>query len=239
MVIAMQNQELALLTGLVKNQVLTWGEMLTVPFIIWSIMAILPLGIAYLWRNSKAFMVANGKFLVFASGAYQKIGGHQAVRNEAAEDLALGRLIKGAKFNWRIYDVTDSVTTRMYTGFRSAWAGFTKNFFAIFDYRLLPALFVWCWLLIITFHPLVAALLFGINGSFNGRFWAASGTVVLSSAIWLITAVKTRLLKRIVICYPVITALACTIGFASIIKTVCQRTEWKGRWLPRHRIRIV
>ncbi len=235
----MQERGADMLTAVVRNLLPSFGEQITVPFLFWSIMAILPVGIAQIWRGSKAFVAANGKFLLFSRNAYERIGGHQAVRSEAAEDLALSRLIKGARMNWLLIDLTELVSTRMYHGFFSAWRGFSKNFFAIFDYRVLPALFVWFWMLLITYHPLVTVALLIANGQLNAHFLAAAATVALSLLIWVITALKARLPKTVVFLYPLTMTVAAAIGIYSLFLTVFGRTAWKGRRLPRHRIRIV
>ncbi|MEO0080029.1 MAG: glycosyltransferase [candidate division WOR-3 bacterium] len=228
-----------MLTAIVRNVVPSLGEQITVPFLLWSIMAILPLGIAQIWRRSKALVAANGKFLLFSRNAYEMIGGHRAVKEEAAEDLALSRLIKGAGMKWRLIDGTGLAATRMYDGFLSAWRGFSKNFFAIFDYRLLPALFVWFWMLVITYHPLLTAGSLIIRGEFGAQFWAAVTTVGLSFVIWVITAGKMKLPLTVPFLYPITTTVASAIGITSLFLAVLRKSRWKGRRLPGHRIRLV
>jgi len=234
----MQESGADMLTGIVRNVLPSFGEQITVPFLFWSIMSILPVGVAQSGRSSKAFVAANGKFLLFRKTAYELIGGHQAVKAEAAEDLALGRLIKGARMRWLLIDCTGLVSTRMYHGLLSAWQGFSKNFFAIFDYRVVPALFVWFWMLLITYHPLIVAGVLGLKGDFSCQFQAAAGTVILTVLIWVLTVLKGRLPKRIVLFYPLTMTVAVVIGLSSLVLTVFGRTGWKGRRLPRHRIRI-
>jgi chlorobactene glucosyltransferase len=39
--------------------------------------------------------VANGQFLLFRRESYNRIGGHEAVRDRMAEDVALARAIAG------------------------------------------------------------------------------------------------------------------------------------------------
>ncbi|MGB9742767.1 MAG: hypothetical protein ACPL0F_06430 [bacterium] len=151
------------------------------------------------------------------------------------EDMALARLIKGSGLRWLLTDLTPLVSTRMYQGFRSAWNGFTKNFFAIFDYRLLPAVFVWFWLLLITFHPLVT-ILHRHHGIF---FWCALLTVILQLLIWLLIAIRFKLPGTVVLFYPLTILICCFIGLASLVLTLTRRTEWKDRKLPAHRIKIV
>jgi chlorobactene glucosyltransferase len=235
-VMAVTNADLV--TAIIHNFVPTIGEKITVPFLFWAIMSILPLGIAYRWRKSQALVAANGKFMLFRKLSYQLIGGHREVRIEAAEDIALARRIKKAGMKWRMMDATDCVSTRMYRGFVSAWQGFSKNFFAIFDCRLIPALFVWCWMLLITWQPLIEAAMGVVRLNFNGQFYAAVVTILFAVIIWSVVAVKVKLPIKIVFLYPLTMTVASGLGFASIILTILGKTSWKGRMLPRCRIKF-
>lgn len=235
---ALVNTNADLLTALIDSQVPTLGEQITVPFLLWSIMAILPLGIAYLWRRSQAFVAASGKFMLFRRKAYEQVGGHRVVRDEAAEDMALARRIKAAGLNWRIVDASGWVSTRMYDGFVSALRGFSKNFFAIFDYRLLPAIFVWCWILLITWHPFIVLGLGLMRHGFDGKSWSALIAVLLAALIWVMVVIRFRLPWRVLFLYPLTMTVASGIGMVSIILTISGRTRWKGRRLPRRRVRL-
>lgn len=238
-VYAMAQTGADLITALIRNYVPTLGEKTTVPFLFWSIISILPLGIAYRWRTSQALVAANGKFMLFRKLSYQLIGGHKEVRTEAAEDIALARRIKKAGMRWRMIDASDCVSTRMYEGLISELKGFSKNFFAIFDYRLIPALFVWCWMLLITWHPLLEVGIGVSRADFNGQFYAAVVTVLLAVIIWTIVALKTKLPSKIILFYPLTMTIASGLGFASILLTILGKTSWKGRMLPRCRVKIL
>uniref|UniRef100_A0A7C4CBX0 Glycosyltransferase n=1 Tax=candidate division WOR-3 bacterium TaxID=2052148 RepID=A0A7C4CBX0_UNCW3 len=228
-----------MMTALIRNEVRTLGEQITVPFMVWAIMSILPVRLAHTLRRSKAFAAASGKLLLFRRNAYATIGGHAAVRFEAAEDVALARAVKGANLRLRLVDAADCVSARMYDGFRTAASGFNKNFFAIFDYRLLPALFVWLWMLTITWHPLASVAALAATGRFDSRLWAAAATVILAALGWLVVALKARLPCRLAVYYPLIMTAASALGLASIVSTVLGRTVWKDRRLVKHRIRLV
>ncbi len=146
---------------------------------------------------------------------------------------------KKAGMKWRMIDASDCVSTRMYEGLVSALRGFSKNFFAIFDYRLIPALFVWCWMLLITWHPLVEVGMGLIRGDFNGQFYAAVGTVLLAIIIWTIVVMKIKLPRKVILLYPLAMTVASGLGFASVLLTILGKTSWKGRKLPRCRVKIL
>ena len=57
------------------------------------------------------------------------IGGHEAVRNEIAEDLELARRFKSdGRFRTALVNSNGLVRVRMYRSFGELWQGFVKNF---------------------------------------------------------------------------------------------------------------
>jgi len=237
-VAALESLRADFISAIPRNEVRTLGEQLTVPFIIWSVMAILPLAVAYLLPRSGAFSAAHGKFMLFRREAYEEVGGHSEVRAEAAEDLALCRLVRVAGLKWRLLDATECVSTRMYHGFKEALQGFSKNYFALFDYSVLAASFVWCWILVITWHPLITATVLGLHHDFSAEFYAAALTIPVSAAIWLMVSIKMRLPWHLFLLYPLTMTIASWIGFRSMALTIAGRTTWKGRSLVRHRVKL-
>jgi hypothetical protein len=75
------------------------------------------------WRDA----VANGQFLLFRRAAYEAIGGHAAVRNEVAEDLALAQRVKRSGLRLRIRGAERHLATRMYRSLPQLVEGWSKN----------------------------------------------------------------------------------------------------------------
>jgi chlorobactene glucosyltransferase len=117
----------------------TWGEALLLPTIPLTFLGFLPLGLVT-WRRTPFVAGALGQFLLFRRDAYERIGGHKAVRRDIVEDMQLSRLIKqqGGRVAWM--DGTSLMRVRMYQGFGAAWRGFTKSAFAAINYSV-PILF--------------------------------------------------------------------------------------------------
>lgn len=96
---------------------------------------------------------ANGQFMFFTRAAYERIGGHAAVKAHVVEDVALGREIASRMGEGMRLINCDSVrfsTVRMYRSFGESWAGFSKNLRAAFDRQriafwlfLVSLLFMW------------------------------------------------------------------------------------------------
>jgi cellulose synthase/poly-beta-1,6-N-acetylglucosamine synthase-like glycosyltransferase len=81
---------------------------------------------------------ANGQFLLIHREAYDKLGGHAAVRGEIAEDVFLAVRAKKLGVHYEFIDGRALATTRMYRSLGALWQGWTKNFHAGFEME--PAL---------------------------------------------------------------------------------------------------
>lgn len=75
------------------------------------------------WRDA----IANGQYLLFRRDAYEHIGGHEAVRDEVVEDLALAQHVKRAGLRLRIRSAETCLSTRMYRSLRELVDGWSKN----------------------------------------------------------------------------------------------------------------
>ncbi|MDB9322328.1 glycosyltransferase family 2 protein [Nodularia spumigena CS-591/04] len=69
---------------------------------------------------------AGGFFMLFRRSAYEQIGGHEAVANQVAEDVALARRIKknGLKLSYSLG--ANLASLRMYSSWGALWEGWTK-----------------------------------------------------------------------------------------------------------------
>ncbi|HEV7704943.1 MAG TPA: glycosyltransferase family 2 protein [Gemmatimonadaceae bacterium] len=71
--------------------------------------------------------IANGQYLCFPRASYDALGGHEAVRGKAAEDLALAQLVCEKGMRGEIAIGPDDLSTRMYTSLAEVVNGWTKN----------------------------------------------------------------------------------------------------------------
>ncbi|HKT06759.1 MAG TPA: glycosyltransferase family 2 protein [Gemmatimonadaceae bacterium] len=74
--------------------------------------------------------LANGQYMLLTRAAYDEVGGHAAVRDQVAEDLALAqRLFEHGK-RTELVDGRRYLSTRMYTSFGTLVRGWMKNIYA-------------------------------------------------------------------------------------------------------------
>ena len=73
----------------------TWSEKLVIPFVHLFILFYLP---HWAKGSLRCFGAANGQFVLFRRDAYEKIQGHESVRNHMVEDIAIARNMRSAGF---------------------------------------------------------------------------------------------------------------------------------------------
>lgn len=74
---------------------------------------------------------ANGQYILISREMYQRSGGHEAVRAEVLDDVALARRVKAAGGSILFLPGAEWVETRMYGTFGEMWEGWTKNLYAL------------------------------------------------------------------------------------------------------------
>ncbi len=227
-VAAAQAWDAGLLSIFPRQQLGSFAERLAVPTMLhWTVYNFLPLPIAFS-RVGPNFAAANGQFMLFKREAYEASGGHEAVRSQILEDVALARATKRAGYRAILADGGATVHTRMYEGANEVWRGYSKNAYAFFGYKpyflalgvlALSALYI---------LPLPMAL-----GAFLGGNLALGALFV---AMYLV-AVQTRLLLSVRFAYPLRGSFLHPLAVAYMIAIEINSMVWawtgKGSWKGR------
>ncbi len=226
-----------LVTAFPREEVVTWGEKLIVPFMGFGILTFLPLRLAQTLHWA-ALSVTIGQFMFFRRAAYEKIGGFEAVRAEAVDDMCLGRRVIQSGGEWRFLDGTRHVSCRMYRDFWSAVNGFGKSVFAVFDYRILPYLFGWAFIGLAFLEP-AAALVSRWLGYPLTPFSpeAAALAVTLSLILWSMAYRRFKFPPGLVLLYPLTMFLFLLVALRSFVQTASGTATWKDRVLARPALR--
>ena len=124
----------------------TLGELLAILPAMVLIMLTRSLYVANDPRSPKA-LVAGG-FLLVKRTSYEELGGHEAVRGQMIEDIALGMLAKAKGMRVFTAATHDLILARMYEGWRDTFMGLKKNAYAGANYKV--------WMIL----PVVLLLLF-------------------------------------------------------------------------------
>jgi chlorobactene glucosyltransferase len=231
-VTSFEKEQADLLTGFPRQKVITWGERLLVPFFPWASISFIPL-----WFSGKlpwrTFTVAVGQLMLFRREAYQKVGGHESVGTSVVDDLTLARKFNAAGLHICVVSVSDLITCRMYHSSKEAIEGFTKNLFAAFDFRVLLYLFVFLWLAILFWAPIIV-LIISLSGNLNySNIYHLLTCLGLSLMLWLVPYLEFGIPLYMVALFPVTILANEVVAFRSMFFSLTNRLMWKGRPLTR------
>jgi glycosyltransferase involved in cell wall biosynthesis len=121
-----QRRGAAVLSAITGQELPTVWERIVQPAVYLALAEGMPITLV---NNPKVpqIAIANGQFLLVRRDAYDAIGGHEAIRDEIAEDAQFARRTK--RLGWRFWlgDGRHIARTRMYTRPYELWEGWTKN----------------------------------------------------------------------------------------------------------------
>jgi chlorobactene glucosyltransferase len=178
--------------------------------------------------------IANGQCLFVRRDAYDALGGHEAVRDRVAEDLALAQRFFAHGRRTTVVLGLQQLTTRMYTSLRELVEGWGKNVYAggrdSMPFGAVGRLFFPVLLVCPALSGLVPPLLLvvalaGLLGR-GALAWAAivSGVNLLW---WLVVYRGLRQPLWYALLYPLGAAVLLYITVRAIVRG--RRVEWKGR----------
>ena len=224
---ALLAQNADLVTAFPREEMLTWGERLTVPIMGFGLFCFFPILLAEKFRLP-AFSMTIGQFMLFRRSAFESIGGYEAIHNHPVDDIKLGQNIIAQGFRWRLMDATRHITCRMYHGFSDALDGFTKNIFAVFNHHILLYCIGWFWIAVSFLVPIYALfnkVVVPIEFPISIALLAISEALLM---IWLAYR-RFRFPAYLVLLYPVSLLIFTLIAFRSLMYSLTGYGTWKGR----------
>lgn len=214
----MKKYQLQLLSIFPKQEMLTPGEMVSVPIMNWILLSLLPLFMVRTSRNP-AFSAANGQFMLFDKHAYQSIWPHRLFKNHRVEDMAIIRQYKKMGLKTATLLGDDFIRCRMYTGLPDAINGFSKNVFQFFGNSM------WLALLFFIITTLTPFLAFYSCGIFMGIL---SVLLILLIRIMISHASSQHVFRNLVLWVPQHVVFLLIIGKATV-NQFRKSIIWKGR----------
>lgn len=120
------HKNLSLLSLFPRQTMYSTGEKSTVPLMNWILISLLPLPLVRLSKQS-SLAAANGQFMFFEAKNYRENQWHQQVKQENVEDILIMRRMKEAGFRVEVLANFGAVSCRMYSSYREAVEGFSRN----------------------------------------------------------------------------------------------------------------
>lgn len=225
----MEAAGLDLLSAVPRQEIGSAWERWTVPVIPWALVTHLSPAMARALGLPLA-AGAIGQVLAFRREAYERLGGHDAVRAAAAEDMAFARLATRRRLRWAVAAAQDVSACRMYRDRAEAFAGLEKNLYPALGGRPTPFLFVWVWLTRVFTWPWAVA----VWQVARGRPRTAGAAALLGVAgmgTWLLAGRRFAMDRRTVIESPVAVTVGAWLALRSLVAWRRGRAVWKGRRL--------
>lgn len=171
---------------------------------------------------------ANGAFMLITRDAYNKIGGHTAVKATLNEDMHLARYAKRNDVPLAVIRAQDLYTVRMYTGFKQIWRGWSRIFYGCFG--TFPRLLVSAVMLaVFSVSPYLTLILSPLAGPGTVPLAAAAAFAVLAqqSVLWRfykLSGIQTQW----ALSYPIGAAICLGMTINAMTKTRGAGTTWRG-----------
>lgn len=212
-----KRRELTLLSCWPGLEMKGFWEKLLMPMLNFVVFTLYPAPLALARPSDASLGLAHGALILARRDAYERVGGHAAVRAELFEDTVLARVWRQRGERSLCLDGQHVVRTRMYEGLGQIWRGFHKNFYPAFH----SALSFW---LFQALHGVV------FLGPFLGLSWSAAGCVL---AMRVLLAVRFRHPLWSCALHPLAESFLLVLGLSSWWRTRHGGVEWKGRRYAR------
>lgn len=115
-----------LVSGIPRQVTGTWLEKLLIPLIHFVLLGFLPMAAMRKWRWP-ALAAGCGQLFLARRSAYDRAGGHAAIRASRHDGVTLPRSFRRAGLRTDLCDATDVASCRMYRNAGEVWRGLAKN----------------------------------------------------------------------------------------------------------------
>lgn len=217
-----------LITGFAYQHTDTWLEKLVVPLMTFTIICHLPIPLVRASRDPR-FVAAHGGFMMLHRNSYMRCGGHEALRLDLVDDMALARAVKRAGDQVTLADITDYAEMRMYHNASEVWNGYRKNIYAGLGRRPFILLAMLSMYMLLYVFPLAAFIFFSVTGQAAEVTWALSASL-LGVAIKRISDESAR--QSLWLCLLISASILCLVAISISSwwgSRPGQGYEWKGR----------
>lgn len=172
--------------------------------------------------------IANGQLILVRREAYEKVGGHTAVKDDILDDIGLALAFTGAGLVARCLFVRELFSCRMYTGFSELWHGWTKNLYP--GMRFKPAAVIAVILMVgIEFLSPYVVFLYAVGSSDFGLAAASASVVLLIHAVRAYMDHLFQQEYRFGLLQPLGATLLVGLVLDSVRRTKAGIRQWKGR----------
>ncbi len=178
--------------------------------------------------------LGNGQYMLFRREAYEKVGGHEAVRDKIVEDYNLARLVKHLGLRLRFVTAQDALGVRMYSSLAEIWRGWRKNFYTVSEKRMLlkaiTRIVLMFTFLVLPFVILSYGVVLGMTNPINVYLFSGA---FMAAFLWLGIIILDRSIEvspGYALLFPLAILVYIGIGIDSTVRgSLGLGFTWKGR----------
>jgi len=238
---ALRQEAASLVSVLPRQRMQTFWERVVLPQLFTGI-ALRYHDVSRINRAQRPYsVIANGQFMLFTREAYEGLGGHEAVRAEVVEDMALAQAVVSNGGRLLLSHADDLMETRMYRSLRGIVEGWTKNLARGSRMAVPPLLApVIPWVAAIAtlavwvLPPVVLAVSLFVQLGPGVQTWAAL-TTAASAVCWIAVNAVMRIPPQHGLVYPLGAVIVALLFVRSALRG--ERVEWRGRrYVPTRQV---
>jgi hypothetical protein len=220
-----------LVSGFPRQETGTLLEKLLIPLINWLLLCFLPLWGMRHFRWS-AFGAGCGQWFTTTRVAYERVGGHAAVKSSLHDGLTLPRAYRRAGFWTDVCDATNLATCRMYRSARGVWFGLAKNA----REGMAATSQIWFWTAVLLCGQVLPYALLVLGA----MLWQMSvvwyGLLAITTSVVVRAGMAARFRQSAVgeLLHPVAIVLLLAVQWYAIFRAAIGKpVGWKGREAPQ------
>jgi chlorobactene glucosyltransferase len=223
----MEKTKADFISGYVGQQLLTFGEITTVPIMFFMTGFVIPM---FLNRFIKLgyFSAAVGQYIAMKTEVFRKIGGYSKLRKKTTEDVYLSRYVKERGYRTEFLDMSNQVKCRMYKGHAASIQGIGKNIFDFLGKK--TAILLLIAFAILAFFVLPFPLMFFLIAAGSKFVYHCIAVNILFTITWLVLFLGRRINWLYTFFWPVMYINLIIMVLWSWFRTVSGKGfVWKGR----------
>ncbi len=184
-------------------------------------------------QSSLAF--GNGQFILIEKKTYEKVGGHECVKDVMLEDVALARRVKSLGYSLHVGYGADLFKTRMYSSLKAIICGWSRIYYSAFGNSLIFLAGLLCLIWLVSLSPYIFGVLsiYWMVTQFSFFSIFLFGIVVLQFLVILPTMIQTYKLSHsdpgYVLFHPLASFFLFVILTHAFLKILFkQKVKWRG-----------
>jgi cellulose synthase/poly-beta-1,6-N-acetylglucosamine synthase-like glycosyltransferase len=181
--------------------------------------------------SAKESAAANGQFFLIRRETYEKVGGHEAVKDQITEDVELMRKLKSEEFTVRLFMGSHLASTRMHSTMQQLFNGWGRIYSGTPRRKPWRILMAMQFLITAVFsvYPALGWGLYRVISSHDQRWLLAAGAHMVMMTLYLMLIyVWSGNRARYALLIPASGAIMLAIFAFSLRKCQTGRITWRG-----------